>query len=144
GHCATSLQRVRSGARPGDGVTGPSPSPAVPGTPATGPRPTSLAFDDRGRLLLLGADALECWDQPPRSHEAFRLALPSPANPPDGLPPLFRPPSFLSLPMVRTPDGRTLFIARQLQIMVWHASEPDRLELLTLPNLPELPDSERE
>jgi WD40 repeat protein len=47
--------------------------------------------------------------------------------------------------MVRTPDGRTLFIARQSQIMVWHPSEPDRLQSLTLPSLPDsqYPDRER-
>jgi WD40 repeat protein len=146
GHCPTALQQVRSGTRPGDAAPGPGPNanPTAPSATAISPRPTSLAFDDQGRLLLVDSDALQCWDQPPRSHEAFRIALPLPANAAEGVPPLFRPPSYLSLPMARTPDGRTLFIARQLQIMVWHASEPGRLQSLTLPNLPNLPDSERD
>jgi WD40 repeat protein len=37
-----------------------------------------------------------------------------------------------------------VFIARQSQIIVWHSSEPDRLQSLTLPNLPDAPDVERE
>jgi WD40 repeat protein len=46
--------------------------------------------------------------------------------------------------MVRTPDGRTLFIARQSQILVWRSTQPDQLFALALPNLPEPTGFERD
>jgi serine/threonine protein kinase/WD40 repeat protein len=139
GHGATTLQRVRSAARPGDAA----PSTTATTAAAPGPRPTSLAFDDQHRLLLLDAEALQCWDQPPRPGEAFRIPLSGLSSPTGGLP-AFRPPSTLSMPMARTPDCRTLFIARQSQILVWRSSEPDHFQTLSLPNLPESADLERD
>src|SRR5262249_41221900 len=76
GHSTAALQQVRSAARSGDAAPGVAATPST----ATSPRPTSLVFDDQGRLLLLDPDAFQCWDQPPRSNEAFRIALPSPSN----------------------------------------------------------------
>jgi serine/threonine protein kinase/WD40 repeat protein len=142
GHGPTTLQRVREGTRPGNAAATANPAAAAStGTPS-GPRPSSLAFDDRGRLLLLDPDALQCWDQPPRTGEAFRIPLAGLSSPPSGLPRLlYRPPS--SLAMARTPDGRTVFIARQSQIMVWRSFQPDSLQTLALPSLPESPEPER-
>src|SRR5262249_46245040 len=78
-------------------------------------------------------------------HEAFRIPLTGPSSPAGGTPrELFRPPSFFSLSMARTQDGRTLFLTRQSQVLVWHSSEPDQIHALELPNLPETPDLGRE
>ena len=146
GHCANTLQRARGGARASDAAASAATANTAPPNAAAGSRPASLAFDDRGRLILLDADALQCWDQAPRNTEAFRISLPALAAPSGGLSRLFRGnPSQMGTPLVRTPDGRMLFLARQSQILAWHSSEPDQLRALTLPSLPEPPpDSDRE
>jgi WD40 repeat protein len=150
GHCASTLQQARSAARPGDAAAPASGvAPAAAGASATptgagpgpggappGGRSTALAFDDENRLFVLDPDVFQCWDRPPDGATAFRIALPEVLGPGGG---------FLRTPLLaRTSDGRTVFLARQGQILVWQASEPDQLRPLTVPSLPEPPGFERD
>jgi serine/threonine protein kinase/WD40 repeat protein len=146
GHSPNTFQQARGNIPTAGAAAAPAPAAnttttatAAPNA-AAGGRPTSLAFDDRGRLLVLDPDALQCWDQPPSNTEAFRIPLPALAAPSGRLSQLFNRPSS----MARTPDGRMLFLARQAQILVWRASEPDQLQTLTLPSLPPPPTSDRD
>src|SRR5262249_62159513 len=60
-------------------------------------RPAALAFDDRGRLVTLEADALRVWDNPPRCDRSARVPLP-------------RVPG-MSMPLLASSrDGRTMAI----------------------------------
>src|SRR5262249_55432144 len=75
--------------------------------------------------------ALQCWGQPPDVAPDFRIAVPASSGPGGGFARMSPP------PMARTADGRTVFLARQSQILLWEASQPDRLKPLPLPGLPE-------
>jgi len=140
GRSANTLQQARGNIRAASATPATNTTTTATPNAAAGARPTSLAFDDRGRLLVLDADALQCWGQPPGNTEAFRISLPALSVPSGRLSQLFNRPSS----MARTPDGRMLFLARQAQILAWHASEPDQLRTLTLPSLPPPPTSDRE
>jgi serine/threonine protein kinase/WD40 repeat protein len=168
GHCASALEQVRSGVRAGEtpGAAAAAASPpattANPATPVSAPgpgpgpgsgpgpapagsglggRPTSLVFDAQDRLLVLDPDVLQCWSEPPGDAAAFRIPLAPAASGfgGGGFSRMLQPP-----PMARTQDGRTLFLARHAQILVWRASEPDQLRPLILPRLPEPPSFDRD
>jgi serine/threonine protein kinase/WD40 repeat protein len=148
GQGACTLQRVRGGSKPGDPPAA-SPTAASPGTnpapanPAAGGKPTSLAFDDHDRLLVLDGDSLQGWDQPAHDAEVFRLPLP-PSKGFGGGGPGFNGGSWRQPLMARAQDGRMLFLARQSQILAWDSSQPDHLRPLTVPPLPEPPGPERD
>ena len=98
-------------------------------------RPTSVGFDDRGRLLTLEPDALR-WFLPTSPEPVARLALPSiegepsddrrrpgpgPQRKGEGPPPS-RPGALM---VARSPDGRSLLLSRQGTFLTWRADDPD-------------------
>ena len=128
-------QSVDARARPGSG----SGSGSSPGSAAPSPRDpaASLAFDDRGRLIVVEPDALIVREAPPRCRELQRVALPG-------------APWGTSLPLLASsPDGRTLAVGRVtqaepgrggsgpgagprgplsvLQVLLWRSDAPERL-----------------
>ncbi|MHB1556955.1 MAG: WD40 repeat domain-containing serine/threonine protein kinase [Isosphaeraceae bacterium] len=80
-------------------------------------RPTSLAFDDRGRLIVHELDGVRVWP-------AGSVAHPS-APPLQSLPEIqagFRMPQ-----IARAADGRTMALLRVNAVYLWHAESPDQL-----------------
>jgi serine/threonine protein kinase/WD40 repeat protein len=145
GDRANALHLARAAVRGNDAAPSTPAAANITAAGAAASRPTTLGFDDRGRLLLLDSETLQCWDQPPRRTEAFRIDLPMLTSPRSGLPRMFGPPPmFMGVPAARTPDGGTLFLGRQAQILAWRSSQPDQLGALALPRLPDPPTSERD
>jgi serine/threonine protein kinase/WD40 repeat protein len=107
-------------------------------------KPSALTFDGTGRLAALDGDALTWWSGDPLT-SGKRLELPNliQAGGPDRnrgpLVNLLR--SILGLS--RSPDGRTLAILRYNQVLVWRASDPDRLTLIEPPAEPSRGESDR-
>jgi serine/threonine protein kinase/WD40 repeat protein len=101
-------------------------------------KPSALTFDGSGRLAVLDGDALAWWSGQPLAAEK-RLELPPLAQTvgPDRargpLVNLLR--SILGLS--RSLDGRTLAVLRYNQVLIWRASEPDRLALIEPPSEPD-------
>ena len=109
-------------------------------------KPASVGFDGQGRLFALESDAIR-WFKPPDSNPVAEVEFPSsppffPGRPgfgqgpgprPDrkGEPPSNRPSSRI---VARTPDGRTLVIARQNGYLVWQEDAPDTFTRLDLPD----------
>src|SRR5262249_23596890 len=89
---------VHSGSQPEPAEPAPVPAATAAGEPAVvRDRPAALAFDDRGRLVTLEADALRVWGNPPRCDRSARGPLP-------------RVPG-MSMPLLASSrDGRTMAI----------------------------------
>ncbi len=82
-------------------------------------RPTSLAFDVKGRLLAHNTHGLRVWPAGPISAQiAPEIQLP--------LPPVAGTTLNL-MPMAKTADGQMMVLVRSSAIFRWHAERPDRL-----------------
>jgi WD40 repeat protein len=99
------------------------------GPPPPPDRPTSLAFDADGRLLAHDNLGLRVWPAGPGAVHAVPAShgLPTP------------PPMFNSMPIARTPDGRTMALLRGSSVYLWRREAPDRLVPVVPPPRPEGP-----
>ncbi len=100
--------------------TPPSPGRGGPGGRSRGGsrdenRPTSLAFDDRGRLVVHELDGVRVWPAESVAHP--------PAPPPQSLPEIQT--GFRMLQMARASDGRTMALLRVSAVYLWRAEAPD-------------------
>jgi eukaryotic-like serine/threonine-protein kinase len=109
----------------GDGVNRRGGQPERGRPPWGGPpnqdrdRPTSLAFDVRGRLLAHNTHGLRVWPEGPISAQVppeIQLPLPAGAGT-----------TFNLMPMAKTPDGQIMLLVRSSAILLWHAERPDKL-----------------
>src|SRR6185312_340525 len=100
-------------------------------------RPTSIGFDDQGRLFALESDALR-WFLPTSSEPVATVAVPpveieqsddrrrpGPQRKGEGSP--ARTGGFV---MARSPNNRALIIARPGGFLTWHADDPDTIARL--------------
>jgi WD40 repeat protein len=82
-------------------------------------RPTSLAFDGKGRLLAHNTHGLRVWPAGPISAQiapAIQLPLPPVAGTTLNL-----------MPLAKTADGQTMVLVRSSTMLLWHAERPDKL-----------------
>lgn len=90
-------------------------------------RPTSLAFDDHGRLVVHELGGLRVWP-------AGSVAHP-PAPPLQSLPEILQT-GFRMLQIARAADGRTMALLRVNAVYLWHAEAPDHPVRVTPPPRP--------
>ncbi len=95
--------------------------------------PTSLATDDRGRLVAHDPSGLRIWspDGIAGPTSVIALALPDVPVPLRGPPPLSRTPDGRLMALVRTPDGR-----RPSTIALWRSDTPGKVQPVTPPPSP--------
>jgi WD40 repeat protein len=110
--------------------------------PAPGTTPSAVAFTADGHLAALDDDTLLLYRDAAARDPDESLNLPAPHPPEEG----GRGRPFWPPPLVRqfqtiapTPDGRTLALIRYGQVLLWHASSPDRVGNLILPPEPTPP-----
>jgi len=100
---------------------GSGPPSAGGGPPA---RPSTLAFDARGRLVGADPTALRIWDDPTTHADPTVLPFPWTASQ-GGL--RFAP------PLAPIGSGWELAIAQPGRILIWHGEEPGRFDVLDIP-----------
>jgi len=86
---------------------------------------TSLAFDDRGRLITIERGALRVIENPPDGLTSTDVDFPSVQG---------QGSSFAIL--APSTNGKRMAILRNGQVFLWNSSEPDRVELVTPPPSP--------
>lgn len=78
---------------------------------------TSLAFDDKGRLVSIEPAYLRVWSQPGQS--LISPGLPLPGN---------WPGTNWPMPIAKAADGRTIALVRGSDIFLWRSAEPYRIQ----------------
>jgi WD40 repeat protein len=97
-------------------------------------RPALLAFDDRGRLVMLESDALRFWDDPPRCDSGgTEVPLPHNEATSRGWPVL-----------AASRDGRTIAVGRAGQVFLWRSDAPGVLTPVTPPPSPNADGRDRD
>jgi len=98
------------------------------------PRPASVSFDAEGRLVAVDQYGLRIWSPSTTSNRVPpAIELPFPIAP--------RGPGLgwfgMRMPLVaRTPDGKTMAVARPPALFLWRAETPQRLTPVVVPGQP--------
>lgn len=90
-------------------------------------RPTSLAFDDQGRLVAHSAQGLKIWPAGATSTQlppTLQLPLPGVGG------------GLNLTPIAATTDGKTMVLVRSSAVFLWHAEKPDGLVAVIPPPHP--------
>lgn len=119
GHCVSGAQEHEASAAPANEAAGADENDKEEEKPV---HESLVAFDYKGRLVTLDADALKVWNNPPECSQGVRLPL-------EGTSGLGGGPT---LRLASSLDGRTMLISRRRQILSWHADAPDRLDPVNL------------
>ncbi len=115
---AAAPSRGSAGTRPRDGGRGGQRLGGPLGTARVEDRPTALAFDDRGRLVVHEIAGFRIWPSGSIIHQPEPALQPLPDLPQIG----FRVPL-----IARSDNGRTMALLRVNSVFLWHADAPDRM-----------------